>query len=212
METSLVPHASPRPAAHALFPYGARPVANTNGSPPIDFAAAAREHRQFLMACAFRLTRDAHEAADLVQDTFERAMKSERTLRASGRSVPREKVRGWLAVILRNLFIDLRRSGRRSRLCEPLNDDLLVAAEAPDDEPAPSWTRVGPEAVGACLPRLSVELRAAFELGVAGLPYAEIASRLGIPVATVCTRMYRARQRLRVLLTKELAAASPAGS
>src|SRR4051812_36482346 len=98
-------------------------------SPPIDdFDAIWRDHAPALTRRARFLARDPEVAADLVQDVFERA------LRAGRDNVPTPKLRGWLMVILYNLFVDEVRTtaGRTSaRFAEP----WLVASAA--DEPTP---------------------------------------------------------------------------
>ena len=64
------------------------------------FDAFAREHEAVLRATALRLCRDVSDARDLVQDTFERALRGFHTWR------PDTDGRAWLMRILHNLFID----------------------------------------------------------------------------------------------------------
>jgi RNA polymerase sigma-70 factor (ECF subfamily) len=150
---------------------------------------------------AMRLTGNAADAHDLVQDTFERA------LRAYPRLAPDANVRGWLIAILHNLFIDHCRRVRRA----PKTAELVpeVAAAPPDPPPAPAWTMVSPEQVRAALDRLGPPFREAYELhAVEGRSYQEISERLGIPKNTVGTRLIRARKKLKALLLGELGPAA----
>ncbi len=165
----------------------------------LDFQALARAEWSVLLSHALRLTRNADDACDLVQDTFERAMKAERKRVATGGALPASPG-GWLLVILRNLFVDRCRS-EQVRRCRPLTDDVVVAVPAFDEvEDVPAWQQLSIDDVEACLPRLSVEIRAAFELLKDGVSHAEIAVRLHIPPQTVCTRIHRARRCLRGML------------
>jgi RNA polymerase sigma-70 factor (ECF subfamily) len=146
---------------------------------------ALLEHEAALTRLARRLCRNAADADDLVQDTFERA------LRAWDRYADRGNVKAWLAAILHNRFIDRCRTNRPH---VPLPD-----LPAPDDEP-PAWTTVSDDTLAAVLAELDPVFRRVFELRVAGHSYDRIARELGIPKATVGTRLVRARKRLKALL------------
>jgi RNA polymerase sigma-70 factor (ECF subfamily) len=71
----------------------------------------------------------------------------------------------------------------------------------PDTEEQPWWEDISPEQVREAVTRLPDELRCAFErFAFERKSYKEISAELGVPVATVGTRVLRARRRLRVLL------------
>ena len=152
-----------------------------------------REHESALYQRARRLCGQRSDAWDMVQDTFERA------LVALGPTYPDDKVRGWLFLTLKNLFIDRQRASRRQSHL-PLSDDL----QAPDTEPAiepADWRCIDDEVLDACLRQLDPRLREVYVLRVTGgLSLASIGAQLGIPLATAGTRIHRARVRLRALL------------
>jgi RNA polymerase sigma-70 factor, ECF subfamily len=159
--------------------------------------AVVREHEAAIFRRALSLSGHKSDAWDLVQDTFERA------LRTLSSDYPRDKVRAWLLLTLRNLFIDRQRASRRRRHL-PLLDDL-AAPELNVDGEEIHWRRVEDEALARCLGQLDTRLREVYVLRVAeDLPLATIGARLGIPLATAGTRLYRARARLRALLTAEI--------
>lgn len=155
------------------------------------FVDEVRAHEDALRAMAFRLCRNSADAADLVQDTLERALNRFHTLAADS------NVRNWLFIVLHNRFIDLCR--RRSRQREgPLEEHEPFCNEA--EEP-PAWADITDEDLRAAVLRLPDDLRAAYELRVhEGRSYCEIARALGIATMTVGTRLTRARARLRALL------------
>ena len=62
----------------------------------------AREHRDALYAFALTLCGEPAEASDLVQDTFERALRRLDSLR------PETNARAWLCTILHHLFFVFR--------------------------------------------------------------------------------------------------------
>jgi RNA polymerase sigma-70 factor (ECF subfamily) len=160
----------------------------------IDFGVIARVHFRALFSRAFSLTRSEYDAWDLVQNTFERA------IRSPPRRYDKERALCWLLTILRNQYIDLVRS-RKVRRHMPLTPVVLDQLPTPmkDDGPPP-WHSIPIEKVEELATQLPVHLRVAFAYSTTGLPRAEIAARLQIPVATVTTRIFRGRRRLRQML------------
>jgi RNA polymerase sigma-70 factor (ECF subfamily) len=163
-----------------------------------------QSYQRALLGRAFWLTRDRDEAADLVQDAFERA------LRSGAWMIPAPKLFGWLQVTLQNLFLDECRSCRK-RLRVALTDAVVEAssrqAQTPwgldDEEPAPRWNDITIEMVRSGSARLPLALRAPLMLWMSGRSYADIAAILRIPVRTVGTRIFRARRCLRHMLSPE---------
>ena len=136
------------------------------------------------------LTGDAAWADDLVQDTAERALARSRAFR------PGSNLRAWLLTILRHLYIDQLR-GRR---------EIAV-----DDDSAPWRTLEAPRGevdslvlrdVQRALYCLPVEQREVLLLvSVEELSYQEASVVLSVPIGTVMSRLSRAREHMRVLLT-----------
>jgi RNA polymerase sigma-70 factor (ECF subfamily) len=156
---------------------------------------AVREHEALLTGIARRLCGNDADAADLVHDTYERA------LRAWDRYADRGNLRSWMVAILHNLFIDrCRKIQRTPRTCAL--DDLEVAA--PEVAAPPAWSRVTEQQVTAALATLTVEFRRVYELHAGGRSYDQIAAELQIAKATVGTRLVRARRKLRDALLREL--------
>lgn len=159
------------------------------------FEASVRAHTGTLYGLAMRLSGNKSDANDLVQDTFERA------LRNFDRLVPGTNERAWLCTILHHLFIDLCRRRRRERARDEEAPEPACAPHDHDEEP-PAWARITVDEVRAALEELDEEFRTVYRMhAVEGRPYAEIAERLGIPKVTVGTRLLRARRKLKQLLT-----------
>jgi RNA polymerase sigma-70 factor (ECF subfamily) len=150
---------------------------------------------------ALTLTRNQADAADLVQDTLEKALRALPKLR------PGSTVGAWLETLLSHTFIDRWRwNGRRSRAFGCVDVDVA----APEPELPPAWLDITEAEVRAAAERLPVSFAAVFRLHDLGhVPYAEIARRLGLPTGTVGTRLRRARQRLREILIDEVLAPRP---
>src|SRR5947207_2747061 len=96
-----------------------RPVVDRNQR----FEAEALPHLRSLYGTAYRMTRNAHDAEDLVQETFLRAY------RAFDGYTPGTNIRAWLHTILYRVRTDaFRRMGRSPQTVELDGDGPAVAA------------------------------------------------------------------------------------
>jgi RNA polymerase sigma-70 factor (ECF subfamily) len=171
----------------AIVPGGAREGA---GEDPL-------EHADALYNLARHLARDAADAEDLVQETYARAF------RAMERFSPGTDLRAWLFRILRNAFLDTRRSQRRSPLDLEADPESAAGRSAPEDGALRGDREldrlrgiVGAE-IEAALHQLPEEARMVVLLDLEGLPEGEIAEVMGCAVGTVKSRLSRSRAALR---------------
>ena len=153
----------------------------------------ARDHGQFLYDHAFRLTRDAHDAEDLVQDALLR-------IRGGLERYEPGSLRGWLARIVTNLFLDeVRRRTRRSLVALPEQSEYALPQSPPAEDSAFTWS----DDVARALRDLPAEFRTPVVLcDVRDLSYAQISDATGVPVGTVRSRIHRGRRMLRAALTR----------
>jgi RNA polymerase sigma-70 factor, ECF subfamily len=164
------------------------PVSTRPGVPT--WEAVAREHGRFLYSVAYRLSGNHDDAQDLVQEVMVRVQRGLATYEPGN-------LEGWLARITTNTFLDDRR--RRARRPETVLGDEpdRIVPPAPSADEALAAIRL-PDHVQAAISSLPDEFRVALVLcDVVGLPYAEIAEHLGVPVGTVRSRIHRARLQLR---------------
>ncbi|WP_407740156.1 RNA polymerase sigma factor [Hyalangium sp.] len=159
------------------------------------YDAFVREHESALHGTARRLCGNATDARDLVQDTLERGWNYRE------RYKPGTDGRAWLLTILRHLFIDRCRSRIRERRADVSAEEVEERIAAPEAEALPAWAAITPEQLREALEKIPEEFRLVYQLhALEGRSYIEIAERLGIPKATVGTRLIRARRRLKELL------------
>jgi RNA polymerase sigma-70 factor (ECF subfamily) len=154
-------------------------------------------HLDAVHGVAMRLSGDANEAEELVQETFMRAFKAfERyQLRSFG-------PKPWLLKILHNAFFTQRgRAARRPRLLDDSDFDGFEGAANEDSlgDSAISdvdWDGFDEELVRA-LDGIREEFRVVLLLwALEGLSYKEIAEVCDVAVGTVMSRLYRARAQL----------------
>jgi RNA polymerase sigma-70 factor (ECF subfamily) len=143
-----------------------------------------QEYEDKLRGYAMSLARDAHRADDLVQDTFVRAIGHFQLL---GQLKPYQR-RAWLYRVLKNLFLDEQRAGQRQQtLLDHMAREVQVASQ-------PSVDVVVRELMGMVPERYREVLHRRYILGMTS---EEIGRELGIPAATVRSRLYLARKWIR---------------
>ena len=160
-----------------------------------DFQRQALQHLDALYNFAMYLTRKPPEADDLVQETYLRAF------RFAHRFQPGTHLRAWLFQILRNTFLTFYRlREREAALAEDgVPDwDVPMFHDAPDDS---AGTMDAHTDLERALRRLPEEFRTVLLLAeVEGMPLEEVARVMACPVGTVKSRIFRAKERLRILL------------
>lgn len=153
------------------------------------FSEIVQQHRSYLLGLAVRFSGNKEVAEDLVQDTFKRA------LRRFGELRPDSHIRAWLAMILTRLFLD---HNKHNHVVERAMAKFSVEGDIANDPIPPEISHA---ALRDAIEQLEPELREIIECHLAGKSYKEIAAELGIPIGTVSSRMKRARDRLKELLT-----------
>jgi RNA polymerase sigma factor (sigma-70 family) len=138
---------------------------------------------------ARNLTRNPHDADDVVQIAIERALTRLDQWHRDAR------LDSWLFRIVRNAWIDeVRSRARRDALFAPEEAGEAIGVAAMDRE----VDRLSVEAAMAQLPeeqRLAVSL-----VLVEGLPYKEAALVLDVPIGTLTSRLARGRAALQAML------------
>jgi RNA polymerase sigma-70 factor (ECF subfamily) len=144
------------------------------------------------------LTRNEHDAADVVQEAYLRALRFFDSYHGGDG-------RAWLLTIVRNTCHTHSRASTRGIAGKAVEFDeqahALDATAAPDAE---AMRDVDQQAVKNSLAELPVELREMIVLReLEGLAYKEIAAVTGLPIGTVMSRLSRAREKLRRAMDHE---------
>jgi RNA polymerase sigma-70 factor (ECF subfamily) len=135
------------------------------------------------------LTRDDHDAQDVVQEAYLRALKFFGGFHGGDG-------RGWLLTIVRNACHTWL-AHKRARGAAAFDEEVHgVAADAAAPDTALA-RKEGRQAVRQAVEELPLELREVVVLReLEGLSYKEIAAAAGVPIGTVMSRLSRARERL----------------
>lgn len=154
------------------------------------FESEALVHLRALYRTAYRMTRNAADAEDLVQETCLRAY------RAFDSYTPGTNIRAWLYTILYRVRTDaFRKAGRSPQTVE-------LADEGPAVPPPQDALAGGQEHLERALAALPEPFHTAVVLrDLEELSYDEIAQVLRVPIGTVMSRIHRGRAQLRAALT-----------
>ena len=147
-----------------------------------------------LLNFAYMLTANREEAKDLLQDTTLKALDNE------DKYIDNVNFKGWVFTIMRNIFINnYRRVVRNQTIIDQTED--LYHLNLPQDSgfasPEGSFTV---KEITTAINSFSEEYRIPFSMHVAGDLYHEIAVKMDLPLGTVKSRIFFARQRLQEML------------
>ncbi|MCP1675998.1 RNA polymerase sigma-70 factor (ECF subfamily) [Natronocella acetinitrilica] len=156
------------------------------------FEQCVRPHVPRLYNLAWRLTRSAADAEDLVQEALTRAYTRREQL------LTMESPGAWLARVVHNAWVDRWRRQGVLRDAQSLDDD------SEDRQPAISDATVLDAVEAAGLMRAVMRLPEHHQLVIllhdaAGYTLEEVAEAVGTPVGTAKSRLHRARQSLRAM-------------
>ncbi len=163
------------------------------------FGTLVLRYQARIVNLARALAADDGEADDLAQETFIRAYK------AIGRFRGDSTFRTWLYRVAVNVITShLKSRSRRWKRWgasvdeHPSDTDVRAPGHVAASSTSIDEDVARRELIDRALASLSPDMRVAVTLrDVHGFDYAEIAAMLGVPIGTVESRIFRARQRLR---------------
>ncbi len=148
------------------------------------------QHSALLYRYAYRLTGDANDSEDLVQQTFLLAHQRSHQLREA------EAARGWLISIVRNVFLKSLRHRHRGRSLDEIEEPTATGT-LPDGP-------IHVERLQQALLELAEEFRSPLVLYYfEEFSYQEIATHMGVPIGTVMSRISRGKAYLKKRLTDD---------
>lgn len=154
---------------------------------------------ELLWGMAYRYTGSRADAEDLLQELVTRLYPGRDQLQAV------ENLRPWLVRSLHNLFIDTRRRWSRnvlSRTGQVDEEELLNLEDGAEGPEAALVSDQRRRDITTALDTLDPDQRAVVVLhDMEGYTLPELQELLAVPVGTLKSRLFRARRRLRDLLT-----------
>lgn len=169
-----------------------------------EFERHVAQVRPLLERTALGLTGNRDDAGDLVQETLIRAFRYFHNFETGS------NFRAWALRILHNTHISRYRQQKRTQDAVAWEEIVehgeaqVEASELVDRLPAPEqqlFAQVPDEEVQTALESLPASFRTVIEMAdLRDYSYAEIGQLLRLPIGTVRSRLFRARQRLRRVL------------
>ncbi len=159
-----------------------------------NFQTKLMDLQKNLLNFAFILTSNRDDAYDLLQDTTLKALDNE------DKYVDNVNFKGWVFTIMRNIFINNYRKVVRSATVIDQTEDLYhlnLPQDSGFETPEGSFAA---KEITAAINEFSDDYRIPFTMHVAGYKYNEIAEKMNLPLGTVKSRIFFARQRLQQTL------------
>jgi RNA polymerase sigma factor (sigma-70 family) len=162
---------------------------HSGGDKRAEFETLFLPHLDAACNLARLLTRNEHDAEDVVQESYLRALRAFSSFRGGAASRP------WFLTIVRNTSYNWRRNNRFRADQADYHEERHVSGGATPE--AESLGRERARALERCVQRLPSDFREVIVLReMEELCYQEIADITGLPRGTVMSRLSRARARL----------------
>jgi RNA polymerase sigma-70 factor (ECF subfamily) len=163
------------------------------------FQKLSQRHIQYLYNVALRYTANRYDAEEIVQETLLVAF------RKLGQLKDERKIKSWLFMILRNIYLKSVKNNKKSSTSEYDDGrdylDVLETAVENIDLQTAYEKKVESEQVQAILSRMSEKYKSPLILYyMEDMSYQQIGDTLGLPIGTVMSRLSRGKQ----LLKKEI--------
>ena len=147
-----------------------------------------------MMNFALMLTANREDAQDLMQDTTLKVLDNQEKF------INNVNFKGWVLTIMRNIFINNYHKIVRTQTVVDQGVDLYnldIMNESGFDSPEGSYQI---QEISKAIENLNKDLKIPFSMYVSGYKYNEIAEKLGLPLGTVKSRIFFARQELQKTL------------
>jgi RNA polymerase sigma-70 factor (ECF subfamily) len=164
----------------------------------LEFEGLVQEHLNALHRTALRITRNEHDAEDLVQEAVVKAF------RHFDQFEKGTNFKAWLFKIMMNTYINSYRKKVKEppmtdfASVEPVYEEIVKESTQFSLEQIETLRDKLSDEVSEALDRLPSEYRLVFLLAVIeDFTYQEISELLGTPIGTIMSRLFRARKMLR---------------
>lgn len=147
-----------------------------------------------MMSFALMLTANRDDAQDLMQDTTLKVLDNQEKF------IDNVNFKGWVLTVMRNIFINNYHKIVRAQTVVDQSVDLYnldITNESGFDTPDSAFQI---QEISKAIEQLNKELKIPFSMHLSGYKYNEIAEKLKLPLGTVKSRIFFARQELQKTL------------
>ncbi len=162
----------------------------------INFAKEISILENALSNFAFKLTRNREESKDLYQETAYRALVNKDKFRVG------TNLKAWLFTMMRNIFINnYRKKMKRNTILDSTDNNFYLNSGGPTIVNDADSSIMMNELQGL-VNKLEDNIRVPFMMHYYGYKYQEIAEQLDLPLGTIKSRIFFARQELKNAVLK----------
>ncbi|WP_367390453.1 RNA polymerase sigma factor [Lewinella sp. LCG006] len=160
----------------------------------IDFTEQLNGLQLFLYNFALRLTNNQEAAKDLVQETSMKAFRYKEKFQVG------TNFKGWIATIMRNTFITNYRKKQKNRTVSEPVEELAYGLESTTILSNQAEVNLRLQELMKMFDEISDLYTVPFLLHYRGYEYQEIAEQLQLPIGTIKSRIFTARQKMKDLI------------
>jgi RNA polymerase sigma-70 factor (ECF subfamily) len=154
----------------------------------LEFNHLVTVHSSHLKGFAIHFTKNTEDAEDLIQDTLYKA------LRYKDHFQDGTNFKGWLYTIMRNIFINgYKRKKLQQQVSQAAQQDFIMNSIPSEDAVNGGMDY---QEMTKSIANLPQEYKKPFQMYLDGYHYDEIAQNMEIPIGTVKSRIFHARQKL----------------
>jgi len=167
---------------------------NSTPMTAIEFNNQLTNLRDNLHRFAYRLTTNAEEAEDLLQETMLKALSNKDKFQ------DKTNLKSWTFTIMKNTFINNYRRATRSQTILDTTKELHFLNVPQDSGFISPDASFSVQEIRKAINNLEIEYRKPFTMHTEGFKYKEIAEELGLPIGSVKSRIFIARKKLMSML------------
>lgn len=160
----------------------------------IDFTEQLNSMQLFLYNFALKLTQNQDAAKDLVQETSMKAFRYKEKFQMG------TNFKGWIATIMRNTFITNYRKNQKKRTVSEPVEELAYGLESKTILSNQAEVNLRMQELMKMFDEISDLYSVPFLLHYRGYEYQEIAEQLNLPMGTIKSRIFTARQKMKELI------------
>ena len=159
-----------------------------------EFTAELGKLNNLLFSFALRLTRSQQDAQDLMQETALRAYRHREKFTVG------TNFKSWVSTIMRNTYINRYRKMKSRRHVNQPIEQFTFALESDSAIPNRGEHDMRVKELKRIMGQIGELYRIPFLMFYQGYEYKEIAAHLDIPIGTVKSRIFLARQKMKKLI------------
>lgn len=163
----------------------------------LEFTQKLGQYEQILNSFAYSLTKNTEDSRDLYQETAYRALIN------SDKFEVGTNFKAWVFTIMKNIFINNYRKKQKAQIINDSSDNqFLIDSSISGVVKNDAENKILVEEMTLLIEQLDPSIKVPFIMHYYGYKYQEIAEELDLPLGTIKSRIFFARQELKIQIEK----------